>query len=166
MRFRLASLVGVALAAGLSTGAAHAAGDWSTATNCSISSHALPDQPRLNVFASKVAAEDGKTAESARLGFTKVEPLSTAPTATFSGVKLSTSSGNPILENVDATGKTEKTGYTLTVPIVDSLPQILTALAKGSELQVIVPTDSGEKTFTIDLTGSGKAVSSLRTCLG
>lgn len=144
---------------------AHAAGGWTTATSCNIWSTQVADQPRMNIFANKVVSETDENSGTARIAFSNIEPLSTAPDMNFSGVKIDTTAGAEILAATDASGKAAAGNYTLTIALPEDMNSVLSAIASGKDLRITVPTDGGEKTFTIDLSGSGKAIGALRRCL-
>lgn len=158
---RLMAAVSVA-AAGLSFPTLAADGAWEANYACQITSPERAGAPRVNLLATRKGDVGGDMSSAARFRLFNIDKLSDEDGASFPDTAVEIA-GFAVWTGLKATGKQEKSGYALYIPLPD-IEKVVGPMEGGRVLRITVQAKGGPVTFEVDLTGSARAVASFRVC--
>ena len=137
---------------------------WNWAESCTITSPWIKGQPRISLSNWQSVDKEGQPVSRVTLSLTV--PSADAPVETdekVSGVRLEIKDG-PVW-HVDGTRIDRNDNTIFSLQFKESLARLITPLAKRNLLSITLPTTAGEKTYTIQLSGSGNAIVALKNCI-
>lgn len=139
-----------------------AEGAWEASYTCQVTSAERGESPRVTLLAIRVLEMGGELRSVSRFRLFNIEELTAEERVIFPDTVVDIA-GFAHWTGLKATGRQEKSGYALYIPLPD-IAQVVGPLEGGRVLKITVQTKEGPRTFEVDLTGSAKAIASFRVC--
>ena len=135
---------------------------WNANYVCQITSPERGDAPRATLSINRKGDVGSELKSAVRFRLFNVPALSDGESASFPDT-VAEVPGFVNWTGLKASGKREKSGYALYIPLPD-IAQVVGPMEGGRVLKITVQAKDGPVTFEIDLTGSSKAIASFRVC--